>query len=110
MQIINHEFEKALPCVEINSADQQSDWSSDFEVDFENEKQEMFKLKGTVSCDIIDETDESGEDNRPFFYLSNFTFAHLNVIVNDDFTHATSDEVDLMKYEIENYITNKFEE
>lgn len=110
MEIINHEFEKSLPCVEMNSEDQQSDWSSDFEVDFENEKQEQFKLKGTVSCDIIDDTDESGEDNRPFFYLSNFTFAHLNVIVNDDFTHATSDEVDLMKYEIENYITNKFEE
>ena len=109
MEIINDEFEMAYPCIEDNSNDQQSDWSSDFEVDFENDKQEMFKLKGTVSCDINSETDESGEDNRTWWYLSNFTFAHLNVIVNDEFTRATSDEVELMKYEIENFINNKFE-
>lgn len=109
MEITNAEFEAAMPCIESNKEDQKDYWSSDFEIDFENENNEAFKLKGTVNCDIIDETDYSGEDDRDCYSLTNFTFNFLNQIVNDEFTKPTFEEMELMKIEIENYINNKFE-
>lgn len=109
MEIINTEFEAATPCIESNIEDQKSYWSSDFEIDFENDKNENFRLKGTVNCDIIDDTDVSGGDDRINYYLGNFTFNFLKFIDTDEFTKPTFEEVELMKIEIENYINDKFE-
>lgn len=108
MEIISAEYGASMPCVESNKEDQKSYWSSDFEVDFENDKNENFRLKGTVNCDIIDETDYLGEDDRQYYSLGNFTFNFLNQIVNDEFTKPTHEEMELMKIAIENYINNKF--
>lgn len=114
MEITNAKFEAGMPCIESNIEDQKDYWSSDFEIDFEDLNFNTgdnvnFRLKGTVNCEIIDDTDVSGEDDRTNYYLGNFTFNFLRQVVIDDFIIASIKEVELMKIKIENYINNKFE-
>ena len=90
-----------------------SNYLSDFKIGFEMNNINHI-VTGNVAYDIVMEN-ENGSDYAPDYkdyYLQNFIFGNIEVQEMEEETSITLNQSDLqtLKNEIKNYITNKFEE
>jgi hypothetical protein len=109
--LIDCDFDEKLP--NINDDELRNGCLSDFTIGFEmNNIQHI--VTGNVAFDIIEEEHKGSSYSNDYIecYLQNFIFGNIEVQEMEEETYITLRQSDLqtLKNEIENYITNKFEE
>lgn len=109
--LIDCDFDEKLP--NINDDELSNGCLSDFTIGFEmNNIQHI--VTGNMAFDIIEEEHKGSNYSNDYIecYLQNFIFGNIEVQEMEEETYITLNQADLqtLKNEIENYITNKFEE